>query len=222
MLTREELQQYKATLSEWLPPERFGHIVDGLMEQVGGVQFFTDTRIGFGRDASVAAKLALALVPEAMRLGPDRWPDCEMRNGDLLVQYEITEADVPGRKRGDEYKEASKGSIPKFDPVEDWVARAEQAPIALQSASKAKANKRYPKSARLVIYLNIDEYGIRQQEIEASMALSTVSAKDAFVEVWVLWKNQLYLVWDHGKRGIPTALAAKQVSNETIPPTMDR
>ena len=59
MLTREELQQYKATLSEWLPPERFGHIVDGLMEQVGGVQFFTDTRIGFGRDAWVAAGVSL-------------------------------------------------------------------------------------------------------------------------------------------------------------------
>jgi hypothetical protein len=47
--------------------------------------------------------------------------------------------------------------------------------------------------------LNIDEYGIRQAEIDASMSESTAPAKNAFQEVWVLWKAQLYRLWNDGE-----------------------
>jgi hypothetical protein len=62
----------------------------------------------------------------------------------------------------------------------------------------AKAKKNYPKSMRLLIYLNIGEYGTMQKEIEGAMADSTAVAKEAFAEVWVLWKARLYLVWQGG------------------------
>lgn len=215
MLARGELESYKATLSEWRSPEEFIRIVDDLMGKVGGLQFFTDTRIGFGRDAWVAAKLSSAFHPEAVRLGPDRWPDCETCTRGHVEQYEITEADVPGRKRGDEYKTAAGRSpdAPKLesDPVENWVVRADQVPAALEVAAELKAKKGYPKSARLVIYLNIGEYGIRQKEIEAAMAASTASAKDAFSQVWVLWKRRMYLVWNDAER---TALVVQLATQD--------
>ena len=75
-------------------------------------------------------------------------------------------------------------------------ARRNQARVA-----EAKAKKAYPRSTRLVIYLNIGEYGTRQREIEGAMADSTAVAKEAFAQVWVLWKARLYLVWDNGQEG---------------------
>jgi hypothetical protein len=53
---------------------------------------------------------------------------------------------------------------------------------------------------RLLIYLNIAEYGTMQKKIEGAMADATTVAKDAFSQVWVLWKSQLYLVWNNGER----------------------
>jgi hypothetical protein len=65
---------------------------------------------------------------------------------------------------------------------------------ALRHAAAAKAGKHYPKSAGLVIYLNLSEYGWRRKEIEAVMHEATSPAKDAFREVWVLWDGRLLLV----------------------------
>jgi hypothetical protein len=211
MLTRTELESYKATLGQWQSPEDFIRIVGELMDEVGSLQFFTDAQIGFGRDAWVAAKLASTFGPDSVRLGPDRWPDCEMRIEGDVRQFEMTEADIPDRRRGDEYKAAAANPLdgPKLDPVEDWIARAEQAPNALQFAAKEKARKGYPASARLVIYLNISEYGLMQKEIEAAMASSTAPAKDAFCQVWVLWKNRLYLIWENAQQNTLVMLVAE-------------
>ena len=190
----------RTSLCKWQSPADFIAMVDELMSRMGGYQFFAHTKAASERDAWVAAKLASSLSGEAVRLGPDEWPDFEIRGEGRVRQYEITEADIPGRRRGDEYKAAGRAGSSQWemDLVENWVARAMQAPGAIRQDAIGKANKGYPPSARLVIYLNIGEYGVRQKEIEAAMAESTSPAKDAFHEVWVLWKTQLYLLWNEG------------------------
>jgi hypothetical protein len=201
MLTRDELEHYKSRLSEWSPPDEFVRIGRELKDRVRPLQFFTDPIAAFGRDAWVATRLATVSNADAVRLGPDRWPDYEEQKGSIIHQYEITEADLEGRRRGDEYKaEADKEPAWEFDPIEKQIARAEQAAPALRRAAEAKATKGYPLAARLVIYLNITEHGIRHKEIEAALAEATAPANKAFAKVWVLWKSHLYLLWDHGQR----------------------
>ena len=79
ILTISELKIARASLCQWQSPADFIAMVDELMSRMGGYQFFTDTKAAFGRDAWVAAKLASGLSGEAVRLGPDEWPDFEMR-----------------------------------------------------------------------------------------------------------------------------------------------
>jgi hypothetical protein len=176
-------------------PAEFVKCVDELKLKAGPCQFFSDPNIAFGRDAFVAGKSAAALAVDAVRLCPDTWPDFELRCDGDVHQYEVSEADLEDRRRGHEYKAAS--SEPQFD---DWAARVCHVPDALRSAATTKAGKRYPKSAGLVIYLNIGDYGWKRKEIEAAMHEATSPAKDAFREVWVLWDGRLYLVWDQSER----------------------
>jgi len=191
-----ELEEWKASLSQWHAPAEFVKCVDELKLKAGPCQFFNDPNIAFGRDAFVAGKSAAALAVDAVRLCQDTWPDFELRCGGVDVQqYEVREADVEDRRRGDEYRAAS-----REPQIDDWAARVCHVPGALRRAAAAKAGKRYPKSAGLVIYLNLSDYGWRRKEIEAVMHEATSPAKDAFREVLVLWDGRLYLLWDQSER----------------------
>jgi len=209
-ISAEALEDYKSRLSRWLAPADFIRTAEQLRTAVSGYQYFNDPKAAFARDAWIAARLASVSASSDVRLG-SVWPDYEERSDGAIVQFEITEADIPGRRRGDEYKTMSVTPHWTMDPGEDWIARAEQAPTALRTAAEAKARKGYPPSARLVIYLNIGEHGIRQKEIEAAMAEMTAPARKAFQQVWVLWKARLYRLWKDAERDtlivqIPDAL----------------
>jgi len=195
-----DLKVWEAALRKWQSPSTFIATTEKLMPLLTSIQFFNDGRLSFARDAWVGAHLASITSAGMVRLVPDQWPDYEERHPTQTVQYEITQADLPGRKIGAEYKAAVKaGSPAEEDPVEHWAARAALIPDALRRAAHDKANKGYPDSAKLVIHLMIDEWGIRQQDVEASMASATMIARDAFEQVLVLWKACLYLLWDHGQ-----------------------
>ncbi len=128
-----------------------------------------------------------------IRIVPDNWPDFELLVGGRVEAFEAVEADDPERRRGVEYRECI-GEV-EDDPVEDWIARAEQAPAWLEAACRKKAGKRYSGRANLIIYLNLSEYGIRQAEVEACFPSATEAVKDAFEAAWVPWKKRAYQVW---------------------------
>jgi hypothetical protein len=124
----------------------------------------------------------------------------ETRAGGVIERVECAEADVPGRRRGDEYREAEKrnadgGLIVEDDPVEDWIERADQVPAALSAVIATKIGKHYAGRASLLVYLNIGEFGIRQAEIEAAMAPAIAPALPCVQRVWILWKARLYGPW---------------------------
>ena len=119
----------------------------------------------------------------------EQWPDGYARVGNDVQNIEITEVIEPGRRRGDEYK-TNETDI-SDDPVEDWVVRAEAIPDALEKAIIAKVEKKYGSSATLLVYLNMDEYGIRQSQIEGSIAAIKARHASAFDKVIVLWKERL-------------------------------
>lgn len=196
-LDREEIAELKQQLAEWQTPESMSLLLDEIMNQIGSVDLFNQGGLAFLRDAWTAAEFGKIRRAEFVRLVADIWPDFELKLGDQIERFEAVEADDPERRRGDEYRR-SIGEI-EDDPVEDWVARAEQAPAWLEAACRIKANKRYGADAELVIYLNLSEYGIRQNEVESLFPTATSVVKDSFHAVWVLWKKRAYLVWKNGK-----------------------
>jgi hypothetical protein len=76
--------------------------------------------------------------------------------------------------------------------VENWIERADSIPKHLDEAISGKSQKYYASPCWLVIYLNINEYGIRQVETEQVIAAAKARYAAAFVEISVLWKGKLY------------------------------
>ncbi len=192
-LARHEIDNLTRRLAEWQTPDAMCAVVDGTMNSLGSTNLFNQSGLALIRDAWIAAKFGKVRDADKVRLVEDNWPDFELRIGDRVEAFEAVEADDPERRRGEEYREGI-GEV-EDDPVEDWIARAEQAPAWLQAACRKKAGKRYGARANLVIYLNLGEYGIRQSEVEACFPSATEGVKDAFETVWVLWKQRAYQVW---------------------------
>jgi hypothetical protein len=95
---------------------------------------------------------------------------------------------MPGRKMGEEYR--TDGGI-EFDPAEDWAARADAIPQALETAMRKKVAKRYSSGIWLVIYLNLNDYGIRQTQTELIIAQVKQKHASAFNALFVLWKENV-------------------------------
>ena len=176
-LTKTELASHRTWLSGWRTPADMAAYVSAINDAMGSASFFRQAGIEFLRDAWLAGEFGRHRQCPSVRLVPqhERWPDFEARGGDGIVErVECAEADVPGRRRGDEYRELEKrnaggGSIVEEDPIEDWIARANQVPVALSAVIAAKVEKHYAGRASLLVNLNISEFGIRQAEIEAAM-----------------------------------------------------
>ena len=192
-LTPSEISELKKRLGEWQTPQAMAAVVDEAMIDLGSANLFNQSGLAFIRDAWIAAEFGKIRSADKVRLVKGDWPDFEMKIGDRIEAFEAVEADDPTRRRGLEYRDGI-GEI-EDDPQEDWIARAEQAPIWIEKACQRKAGKRYSGRANLVIYLNLNEYGIRQREVEACFRSSTESVKDAFETVWILWKLRVYRIW---------------------------
>jgi hypothetical protein len=174
-----------------------GAYVETVNDTIGSADFFRQGGIQFLRDAWLAAEFGRHRQSSFVRLVPEReqWPDFEVWDGDAIERIECAEADISGRRRGDEYREGEEPKV-RHDPVEDWIARADQAPAALSGVIAKKIRKRYAGHASLLVYLNITEFGIRQAEIEAAMKPAVAPALTHFDRVWILWKERLYGPWN--------------------------
>lgn len=196
-LTSEEIVDLERHLAQWQTPEAMSRLVDDAMSKLGSVDLFNQGGLALLRDAWIAAKFGQIQQAQEVHLVADTWPDFELKIDERVEAYEAVEADAPERRRGDEYRNST-GEI-QDDSVEDWVARADQAPEWLETACRKKANKRYGARVNLVVYLNLSEYGIRQKEIESCFPSATEAVKNSFDAVWVLWKERTYLVWKDGE-----------------------
>jgi hypothetical protein len=201
-LSKLELAQHRAWLSEWRKPGEVAAYVTAVNDAMGSADFFRQGGVEFLRDAWLAAEFGQHRQSTAVRLVAERdlWPDFEARDGGEIERVECGEADIPARRRGDEYRvaaERSENGKPNFehDPMEDWITRADQVPKALATVIASKVGKRYAGCVSLLIYLNISEFGIRRAEIGAAMATAVAPALPYFRRVWILWKAQLYGPW---------------------------
>jgi hypothetical protein len=201
-LPKSELVRHRAWLSDWRMPDDMAVYVSTVNDAMGSADFFRQGGVDFLRDAWLAAEFGRHRQSLSVRLVAERerWPDFEARGGGGIERVECAEADVPGRRRGDEYRKAGKraasGALTvEYDPIENWITRADQVPAALSAVIATKVGKSYRGRASLLIYLNIREFGIRQAEIESAMAPAIAPALPYFQRVWLLWKAKLYGPW---------------------------
>jgi hypothetical protein len=189
-LTKAEIADLKAKLAEWQTPQAVSDLYDATVERIGSVTLFNQGGLAFLRDAYVAAEFAKARKADKVRLVAGTWPDFELLIDGRVEPFEAVEADEPGRQRGREYAQDD-GEV-ELDPIENWIARGEAAPSWIETVCRIKAAKHYGGRANLVVYLNMNEFGIRQAEIVSSFPHATQAAKDAFDSVWVFWHQRAY------------------------------
>jgi hypothetical protein len=121
----------------------------------------------------------------------EQWPDGYVKIGDKVENVEATIAMMPGRQMWDEYQPSDGELILEHVPVEDWEKRAEAILHALEKAINDKIQKRYSSKMWLVVYLNIGSWGIRQAEIECSIAEIKQRYEASFDGLFVLWNDKL-------------------------------
>ncbi len=171
------------------------------MDQLGCEDLFNQGGLDFLRETWVAGTFAEKRQAISVRLVGPR-PDFELRfaSGDVEA-FEHVEADISGRRRGDEYAALAAAGYPLTHwPEEEW-ATGEQAREAIRTAAGNKAKKAqelaaagtpYPPGTGLLIYLNVRDFGAHQKEIEAVFDEAVHSARSSFSSIWILWKALAY------------------------------
>ena len=164
--------------------------VDEIADAVDSEALFNRNEVQFLRDAMVLATFVQYRTTEKVRLADEKdpWPDGFFGAPQAPVNIEVTEVLEEGRKRGDEYKNDAK---PLDGDAEEWRKRALAIPVQLERAIKRKKNKGYGKKCKLVIYLNMSNYGVLQKETEAKIAAIKTKYTADFQEICVLWQEKL-------------------------------
>lgn len=191
-LQDNELRTVHTALAVPYAPRDFHASVKALHRRTTPKVLFNNPRQKFLLDAWTLAEFAVRLkaADQVWLAGPDdRWPDGFVRIGGTVKNVEVTIADMPNRKMGKEYRIVS--GI-EFDPVEDWIARADAIPGALETAISKKVDKHYGSGFWLVVYLNLGEYGIRQQQTELIIEQAKQKYASTIDALFVLWKDKVY------------------------------
>ena len=190
-LTPNELKRVHEELAVWHSPADTRQAADNLTKRCRSSEIFQNPRLKFLLDAWTLAIFVGHKPVDRVRLAAasDRWPDGYVQIGQRTENVEVTIALTARRKLGDEYKPGP--NKPTLDPVDNWVERAEGIPAALEKAIEKKLAKRYGRSCWLVVYLDINEYGIRQRETERAIAAIKQRHAQSFGGLFVIWKDQL-------------------------------
>ena len=197
-LTADELKAARADLQQWMNPDDMAARFDAL-KATSCDYFFIQGGLQFIRDAHIAATFAKARGASRVRLCGGERPDFEIEIGDGARLFEATEADLPDRKRGDEYRaDLGKPKVPVGVDQEEIAANIAAVPGALRARAVGKAAGGYDPAWGLVILQNCATYGCDRDEIEDCFEAATQPAANAFAEVWVLWGRDAYRTWPKG------------------------
>jgi len=198
-LSKAERERARSALQSWQSPLQMEREVENCTD-ILEENFFIQGGLEFLRDAYTAAMFAKLRGLKRVRLCAEDRPDFEVENDDgSNMLFEVTEVDLPGRRRGDEYRHHIKQ--PRSTRLIDQREMQDNAaaiPSALKSISDRKAGGGYDPSWGLVVLLNIPTYGVAVAETEAAMAAATEASGAVFKEVWIVWRDKLYCPWPNG------------------------
>lgn len=205
-LTKPEMRELERRFHQWQSAGDMISLADAAHGRIGSAIHATQAGLTFLREGFVAGHFANCFSKiESIRLFETQRPDFEMRFRDGSVRAgEITEADRPGRRRGDEYRGLPHPAPIVFEPVDqqaDEHTCLAVGPQALYDACNRKADGRYAPNTDLVVYFNFPvEWYDRRRRLAGQFFLnSTVAAKDHFSNVFVLWESEVYWMWKDGQ-----------------------
>ncbi len=193
-------------LCEWRAPKTFERVLKGLRNAYRPRSLFTDPTLNRShRELWAACAFCAAVSARTVRLtrSDAKNSDFEvsLRDGSQ-IRLQFVEADLPGRKRGDEYRQkAGRPGKVTADPYSNWIERRNKIPEALKNCIEKKVRKGYPQDVSLFIYLNIATYGQWSSEIERDIITAARDFGSRFRSVWVLWNGRLYRAWPNPSSG---------------------
>ncbi len=188
-LSATELKNAREDLAQWHSPIDFRRAVHNLHKRCHAREFKGPQR-KFLLDAWTLAEFVRHKTVDKVRLADpsEQWPDGYVKIAGKIENVEATIAVTPGRRMWDEYQFDTKL---EFDPVDNWAERAKTIPGALEKAITDKIAKQYGSKMWLVVYLNINEGGIRQLETESAIAEIKRRHAESFDRLFVIWKDKL-------------------------------
>ena len=195
-IAQQQLASWRGELRQWTDRASFRTRMERIKASVPAQTFFHQGGLQFLRDAWIGSKVADARASCEVRLCPEERPDFETRTEGVIRQYESTEADIPGRRRGQEDWTTTRIEA---DPIDDWRKRFEAIEPAVSNVVRKKLAKKYDPKVSLVIYVNLGCYGAYVREGISTLVAATRPARDAFHEILVLWEDTLYSFWKDGK-----------------------
>ncbi len=204
-LSRSEVEQHTKWLCQWRRPCETLSYVGRIVETVGDAALFNRGNLGFLRDAWAAGTFGRIRRAHRVRLARPDPPDFEMKFARGRARpFEFKEAILPGRPRGKEYLEKEMRRIAgqstlEHDPIEQWEKRRQQIPAALRDAVRTTLRKSYAPGTGLLIYLNIETFGLRRVETEATFTDAISALRDKFEQIWILW-GAAYCVWPRWRK----------------------
>ncbi len=186
--------------SDWYDPARFFGEVSAILESIPSGRLFVGPEYQDLFDAFAAGRFAVARRTSEvclLRMERDRFPDFALKLGDRIEQFEFTEADRAGRRRGEEYQrraERSRRGLPNepelFDPTEDVAAALE----AIARVIKAKARKHYQPKPNLLVLVTLAGFEWPPDR-EAELIELTRPWRHGFESIWLLWGAHVFRAW---------------------------
>lgn len=196
--------------NRWWTAADFFAMVHKHNEAIPPVDFFDRPEFQPLREAYAAGFFSWILAqerPVLVKLDADRFPDFDLKFNDTVVGFELVEADRPGRRRTEEYKEAGRREAAGLpEKLENFDPDAEQqaAMPAIKRAVEKKAAKKYMPAPHLLVYVNFwlfDEPPLTPAQFGQLLQ----PWRESFPEVWLLWKAHAIRCWPDATRlvGVP-------------------
>lgn len=187
-ISRENIDQALAELRDWHSVDEFGRREKAIRSAIGPVPNHRQRRFKPWREAWVIARFAEHSSANSVRLLPptEGGPDGQLEYERGIVDVEVTEAMEAGRKPGLERPGTT------HDPVEQWVKRADDIPKQTEKAIQAKLAKPYAKDTTVLVYLNIDEWGIRESDTIDFINRMLATYRPQFGDLKIFWKDRWY------------------------------
>jgi hypothetical protein len=196
-LSKKDLQQARAELREWQTPARVIELFERYASQAGEnlmVQSGTNELL----EAFVLGHAGRLRNASSIRIGARERPDGELCIDGTVIAVEVTEADEPGRQRGDEYREVlRRRANNEPDEIEFEPAHATsrhrrlfQLLIALRKAIRRKepiAQLSSYGDCELLIYLKMDGGYVDPEHLDPAIRQREACLPSGFRAVWVLW-----------------------------------
>ena len=139
--------------------------------------------------AALFAKIRSSSIPCEVRLERDRFPDFLLHSRGAVHNFELTEADQKGRRRGDEYLEhevrAEQGLPPEWEHFDPDQEIANILPVIAERI-RGKAEKHYRPQPHLLVFVNVDLFTDLPLTNQQAIGLAE-PGRDQFASIWLLW-----------------------------------